>query len=141
MLLTAFVSYQDSDASRLKELKSELKTRGVRVSATYVALSCESDLRSGLSKINKLKRALIKADKELAAAKLQVSRNKLATTQLTQANAELNARLARISPTDVVANNKLVGMINTNNAQLKLLDNQRGQFDNCLLYTSDAADE
>ena len=129
MLLTAFVSYQDSEASRLKELKSELKTRGVRVSATYVALSCESDLRSGLSKINKLKRALIKADKELAAAKLQVSRNKLATTQLTQANAELNARLARISPTDVVANNKLVGMINTNNAQLKLLDNQRGQFD------------
>jgi aspartyl protease family protein len=140
-LLTALLSPQDSDASRLKELKSELKTQGVRVAATYVALSCESDLRSGLAKTNKLKRALIKAEKELAAANLQVSRNKLATTQLTQANAELNARLARISPTDVVANNKLVGMINTNNAQLKLLDDQRRQFDKGYSRIRQAADQ
>lgn len=119
---------QADDAARIKEIKAELKKHSVRLSTTYAALESESRLRKGLAETTKLKRALIKADKELKAASVQVARNRDATTRLTEANVQLNAQLARITPGDVASNNKLVGLINTNTSQLKLLDAQRKQF-------------
>ena len=128
LLAVALTIPQDSDA-RIKELKSELREHGVRVSATYVALSSESELRTGLSKVRKFRRSVMQAEKELAAAEKQIALNRSSMSQLTQLNAELNVRLSQVRQGDVTTNNKLVGAINANVSRLKLLDEQRQQFE------------
>ncbi|MFK7817327.1 MAG: TIGR02281 family clan AA aspartic protease [Planctomycetaceae bacterium] len=125
ILALSVIPIQDSNTTRIKELKSELRDLGVRVSATYVALRSESELRSQLSKVRKLKRGLLQTGKQMTSAEKQIEQNKASMSQLTQLNAELNARLTQVRQGDVTTNNKLVGAINSNVARLKLLDEQR----------------
>lgn len=132
-LATATPQRDSDQADRTRELKTELREAGVRVTSNYAALNSESKLRTAVSRSTRLRRPLIKTEKELKTAQAHVAQIEAAALKLTQVNVELNAQLSRVAPGDVATNNRLVGLINANNGRIQLLQAQLNQL-------NDAAD-
>ena len=112
-----------------KALKQALRDKGIRASRTGFSLRDETNLSKGLRGIFTIRKALLKSTKQLAFAENRVMENKLAVTNLTQLNVQLNGQLATVSSNQVTLNNNLIGAINANNSQIQLLRQNGEQLD------------
>lgn len=101
-----------------------LGEKGLRVLNRGLRLDDETKFSQGIRDSSGLKRAHLMKEKELATIKKQEENTRARITGLTQANMQFNAQLTQLGPNDVTLNNKLVGAINANVAQLRLLDQQ-----------------
>ena len=118
-----------------------LEKKGIRVAGDGLQVLDELELKSGLRELPKLKKALLDSGRELANARKQVDENKAAMTKLVEANRQFNTRLALVSPTQVTLNNKLVGAIRANEAQLILMQQRGQQFETQLKATRGEANQ
>ena len=124
-----------------KDVKAALLAKGLRVTSAGLAVVEEADLSKGLKEVSKLRKTMQGAEKELAAMKKQQENNKKAITGLTALNVQLNARLANVGPNDVTTNNKLVGAINANISQMKLLNSQSDEIETLIKTSHGKANE
>lgn len=113
---------EQSSADRARQVRAQLRELGVRVSGSYAYPASEAALKRELSGTARLRRTAIKTGKDLQTAEAQMALHQETMLQLTEANVELNSRLANVAAGDVATNNQLVGLINSNNGKLKLLD-------------------
>ncbi len=111
---------------RQETAKGVLEKKGIRIVSDGLQVPEELELKSGLRDLPKLKKALLDSGRKLETARKQVDDNQAAMNNLVEANRQLNTRLALVGPTQVTLNNKLVGAIRANEAQLILMQ-QRGQ--------------
>jgi clan AA aspartic protease (TIGR02281 family) len=112
------------DAETLAQTR--LAERGVRISHSDLSLVDEKDLTKAFSKANDLKRKLVTAAKERQAAELQLEELQTNLRQLQQTSVELNSQLANTA-NDVAARNQLVGALNANHSEMKLLEQAQEQ--------------
>ncbi|MBI1247610.1 TIGR02281 family clan AA aspartic protease [bacterium] len=112
------------DSAMEDEAKKVLSEKGLRALSTGLVLEDETKLSQGVRDSTNLKRALVTEDRELATIKKQEEMTRARITGLTQANVQFNAQLTQLGPTDITLNNRLVGAINANVGQLRLLDQQ-----------------
>lgn len=121
--LIAELSGQRDAAQKLLEGKN------IRVTSAGPVLADELTLRAKLREIPKLTRPLFDSGRRLADARARADANQAAITKLVQGNLHLTAQLANIGPADVMRNNRLVGAIKANEAQIRLLEEQAGKLD------------
>ncbi len=105
--------------------KGALEKKGIRAVGDGFQVPEELELKSGLRELPKLKKALMDSGRQLASARKLVDENKAAMIKLVEANRQFNTQLAMVGPNQVTLNNKLVGAIRANEAQLLLMQ-QRG---------------
>lgn len=116
-----------------------LAEKGLRATSAGLVLADEVSLRGKLRDMPKLTRPLFDSARRLAEARARVEGNQAAITKLVQGNLQLTARLATIGPTDVMLNNRLVGAIKANEAQIHLLEEQAAKFQEQLKAARDDA--
>jgi len=104
------------------EARKALETAGLKVRRSGLELPEEEKLEDGLKETFSLRTELNKAAQALANAEQQLALHRQRINQLTQLNVRLNAQLARINPNDISTNNKLVGALQANDGQIKLLE-------------------
>ena len=109
--------------------KVALEKKGIRTASDGLQVPEESELKSELRDVPKLKKKLLDSGRQLANARKQVDDNKAAMLKLVEANRQFNARLAMVGPTQVTLNNKLVGAIRANESQLLLMQQQAEKLD------------
>jgi clan AA aspartic protease (TIGR02281 family) len=105
--------------------KGALEKKGIRAVGDGLQVPEELELKSGLRDLPKLKKTLMDSGRQLANARKLVDENKAAMIKLVEANRQFNTQLAMVGPNQVTLNNKLVGAIRANEAQLLLMQ-QRG---------------
>ena len=108
----------DLSPEKAKEL---LQKKGLRVASLSLSLRAESKLSTGLKDLFKNRRKLAIAGRKLTITQQRINEAKHRATMLTQLNVRLNAQLTAVSPQHVTLNNKLVGAINVNIGQIRLL--------------------
>lgn len=106
------------EASVADEVERLLRAEGVLVSSSGARLAAENELTLGLREVTKYRRNLVSAEKRFEDFKKAQSALNLQITRINQQSAKLNSQLANVR--DVATNNRLVGAINTINAQLRL---------------------
>lgn len=121
--------------------KEVLEKKGFRTAGDGLQVPEELELKSALRNLPKLKKKLLDSGRQLANARKQVDENKAAMTKLVEANRQLNARLAMVGPTQVTLNNKLVGAIRANEAQLVLMQQHGAKLDTQLKATRAEANQ
>lgn len=110
-------------ADESDDVKRKLFDAGVRVSSAGATLSAESELSRGLRDEKKLRRNIVSAQKRYEDHKHSMGLLDIQIAKLNQQLTGLNSQLANVS--DVVTNNRLVGAINTLEARLRLLYQQK----------------
>ena len=104
--------------------KALLEKKGIRIAGDGLQMPEELELKSGLRDLPKLKKTLLDSGRRVETARRQVDENRAAMNKLVEANRQFNTRLAMVGPTQVTLNNKLVGAIQANEAQLVLMQQQ-----------------
>lgn len=110
---------------RQKAAQGVLEKKGFRVTTDGLQVPEELELKNGLRELPQLKKTLLDFGRRLETAQKQVDDNQDAINKLVEANGQLSAQLAMIGVTQVTLNNKLVGALQANKAQL-ILTQQRG---------------
>jgi hypothetical protein len=104
-----------------EQAKELLEKKGVRVASLSLSLRAESKLSTGLKDLFKNRRKLAIAGRKLTITQQRINEAKHRAIMLTQLNVRLNAQLTAVSPQNVTLNNKLVGAINVNVGQIRLV--------------------
>lgn len=112
------------DAAMEDSPTKALEAKGLRALSRGLILDDETKFSKDERDSSKLKRALFMKDKELATIKQQEEVIRGRITGMTQANVQFNAQLTQLGPGDITLNNRLVGAINANVAQIRLLEQQ-----------------
>ncbi|PQO39044.1 hypothetical protein C5Y96_04040 [Blastopirellula marina] len=112
------------DAAMDESPTKALEAKGLRALSRGLILDDETKFSKEEKDSSKLKRALFTKDKELATIKQQEEMIRGRITGMTQANVQFNAQLTQLGPGDITLNNRLVGAINANVAQIRLLEQQ-----------------
>ena len=101
--------------------KNALQEKGVRVTSTGLLHDEEADFNKAMSEIAGLKRKLTTALKGLKVAEKHEEACKAEIRRLMQADVGLNAQLANVRNGEAVLNNRLIGALNANSGQVRLL--------------------
>ncbi|MFN3148259.1 TIGR02281 family clan AA aspartic protease [Bremerella sp.] len=112
------------DASMEDAATKALEEKGLRALSRGLILDDETKFSKEERDSSKFKRVLFTKDKELATIKKQEAMIRERITGMTQANVQFNAQLTQLGPTDITLNNRLVGAINANVAQIRLMEQQ-----------------
>lgn len=119
----------DPNEEKVAAAKKKLEEKGLKALSRGLVLEDETKFGQEMRGVSNLKRALLTKDKEFGHIKNQEQTLRAKIAQLTQANVVLNAQLAQVGPNDVATNNRLVGLINANLGQIRLLDQQLVQLE------------
>jgi aspartyl protease family protein len=117
-----------SSGASLEEAKKVLEGKGLKVLSAGFQLPDEAKLGAALREVTLLQKAMRQAAAELAAVEAQEAQGQQAIAQLTQLNVQLNAQLANVKPNDIALNNKLVGALDANAGQIKLIEQGRAKL-------------
>lgn len=101
-----------------------LKEHGISVSGTNLVVDGEKEFRSYMAKSLKVKKSLNDAAGKYMLAERAKANLEREVTALTIRNGQLNSQLATVRPGDVTTNNRIVGFINANVAQVNLKNDQ-----------------
>ncbi|QDU73926.1 hypothetical protein Pan97_09260 [Bremerella volcania] len=122
-----FIKSQDmpeAEGAMEGDPRKALEAKGLRALSRGLILDDETKFSKDERDSSKLKRVLFTKDKELATIKKQEEMIRARMTQMTQANVQFNAQLTQLGPNDITLNNRLVGAINANVAQIRLMEQQ-----------------
>lgn len=104
------------------QARATLEEKGLKILSAELQLPDEQKLSAGLKESTRARVELNKATQILNIALQQVALNRQRITQLTQLNVQLNAQLTRVKPDDIATNNKIVGALQANNGNIRLLE-------------------
>jgi clan AA aspartic protease (TIGR02281 family) len=122
--LSLFTGPATAAADELTDARDALAKLGIRALSTGVAMVSEPELAKEMGKAANLKKALLQAGKDQAAAEQAVARADQATTNLRKQQIVLSAQLAKVGPNDAVLNNKLVGALQALEGQFALAEKE-----------------
>jgi aspartyl protease family protein len=122
--LVPLLGVSAATADELSDAKAALAEQGVRALSTSVTLATEPQLAKEMGQAANLKKALLLAGKEQAAAEKAVVQVEQATTNLRKQQIVLSAQLANVRPGDVTLNNKLVGSLQALEGQFVLAEKE-----------------
>jgi clan AA aspartic protease (TIGR02281 family) len=113
-------------ASAEAAARSKLSEKGIHVSHSGLSLVDERQLAHAFNEANTLKRKLVTTAKELQAGERDIELIQADVRQRLQNSVEINSTLANVrnNPVDY---NRLVGEVNANNSQIKLLEQTQQQ--------------
>src|ERR1700677_4644106 len=113
-------------ASAEAAARSKLSEKGIHVSHSGLSLVDEKQLAHAFNEANTLKRKLVTTAKELQAGERDIELIQADVRQRLQNSVEINSTLANVrnNPVDY---NRLVGEVNANNSQIKLLEQTQQQ--------------
>jgi clan AA aspartic protease (TIGR02281 family) len=123
-LLLAMACPMPLRADELGDAKAAIEKLGVRVFSSGVTLATEPELAKELGKAANLKKALLQASKDQAAAEQAVAKGEQGMTNLRKQQIVFNTQLARLGPNDVTLNNQLVGKLQALDAQAALVEKE-----------------
>ena len=114
---------------RQEAARKVLEKKGLRITSDGLQLPQELELKAGLRDLPKSKKKVLDSERQLEIAQKQVDENEANINKLVEANRQLNTRLVLINPIQVTVNNKLVGAIRANEAQITLIAKQGEKLD------------
>jgi clan AA aspartic protease (TIGR02281 family) len=106
--------------------RRKLSEKGLHVSRSGIALIDEKELTKAFAEANALKRKLIGAAKEQQGAEQQIDELQADMRQRLESSVEMNSQLANVRNNPVM-HNQLVGAVNANNSEIKLLEQAEAQ--------------
>ena len=120
----------DPNEEMIAAVKKELEEKGLNALSRGLVLEDEAKFSQEMREVTSLKRSLLMKDKEFAHVKNQEQAVRVKIAVLTQLNVQLNAQLAQVGPNEVAKNNRLVGLINANLGQIRILDQELLRMEN-----------
>lgn len=103
---------------------ASLEAAGYKVSGSKLTTEAETAINAELREINKLRKDLLTATRELAKVQSQVDQHKANIAQITHQEVQLSAQLANVRQGDVESNNRIVGALNALQGQKNLMGGQ-----------------
>ncbi len=113
-------------ASAEAAARTKLSEKGIHVSHSGLSLVDEKQLAHAFNEANTLKRKLVTAAKELQAGERGIEQIQADVRQRLQNSVEINTMLANVR-NNPLEHNRLVGEVNANNGEIKLLEQTQEQ--------------
>jgi clan AA aspartic protease (TIGR02281 family) len=145
LVTVPFDRLSDADRKFVQDLpapddpKAALKQQGVTPVGSELLLTEETEFAAQMRDLPTARKRLADAAKILARDEALQREADLTTTRLTQINLQLNSQLATV--TDAATNNRLVGAINANVAQMELLQQQEKALNGQIKASRTAANQ
>jgi clan AA aspartic protease (TIGR02281 family) len=105
--------------------RAKLQEKGLHVSHLGLSLVDEKELAHAFAEANSLKRKLLSAAKEQQADEQAIEDLQANLSERLQSNATMNSQLANVPRSNVVEHNYLVGAVNANVSEIKLLEQEQ----------------
>jgi clan AA aspartic protease (TIGR02281 family) len=106
--------------------RRKLSEKGLHASHSGISLIDEKELAKALAEANTLKRKLVAAAKEQQAAEQQIEELQADMHQRLESSVAMNSQLANVQ-NNPVAHNRLVGAVNANNSEIRLIEQAQEQ--------------
>src|SRR5690606_11252349 len=107
-----------------KSAIATLAGAGYKDSGSKLLTEAETAINADLKEINKLRKELLTATRELAKVQSQVDQHKANIAQITHQEVQLSTQLANVRQGDVETNNRIVGALNALQGQKNLMQGQ-----------------
>jgi clan AA aspartic protease (TIGR02281 family) len=115
-----------------KSALATLQAAGYKVSGSKLTTEPETEINAELKEINKLRKELLTATRELSKVQSQVDQHKANIAQITHQEVQLSTQLANVRQGDVESNNRIVGALNALQGQKNLMNGQTPQGEEAL---------
>ncbi|WP_442483126.1 TIGR02281 family clan AA aspartic protease [Aeoliella sp. SH292] len=132
VLTTAFCLAASATQADEKSAIATLEAAGYKVTGSKLTTEPETEINADLKEINKLRKELLTATRELSKVQSQVDQHKANIAQITHQEVQLSTQLANVRQGDVESNNRIVGALNALQGQKNLMNGQTPQGEEAL---------